>query len=1647
MGTRFAPKTWVLSKEETPSSFETWKENLIFNLTIDGSFAEFLTEGFQWAAASVANRGLVADEAGTANARTAQQKKAYLELMLGSIAGYAPIIRRSFFTQEARSLQDIWTRLRTYYKFRKTGALILEFHNLVFESGESHESFWERISAFIDDNLLSPHDKIQHLGVDILEQEKTSPTLLNLSVVHWLKCIHPGLPSLVKQRYATELRNTTLVSLRDEISESIDSLLAELTGENASVARSSYQSKFQSGKSSFKSKSSHKKPSSKSCILCITAKRPANHFLSECPYLPDSDRRYMTNSRLVEASDEEDDYDERANAKSISIEPTKTQVPSLSSTSRRVDIESSPSFQAECEGESVSVVIDSGAEASLVEEQYVKRTGATIMKTTTHANQADGKSQLDIVGEVQLQLKRFPHTFKLNALVVRKLNDEVIAGMPFLSANDIYVRPSKKEIHIGDNEVIHYETRKRISANSRRTAAILRVPQQTTLLPGDSISLPVPAYHNFHKEELLAVEPRVEAQSLRLEKFNNMWLKPHITQSTDGVLNLWNNTDKPVLLKKHEQIGNLRPVTVASLEVNTEDAKSTTKTQPSQEPVLSESTDYLNVEIESSLSKADKDRFSNLHKKYSDVFDSRTLGCYNGASGPLEVKINMGPTLPPQRKGRMPLYNRAQQEEQQRLCDDLDGTVFAKPEDVGVSVENLNPSFMILKPSGKKRLVTAFGEVGQYSKPQPSLMPTVDQVLRTIGQWKVIIKADLTSSYWQMKLSKDSQKYCGIATPFKGIRVYQRGAMGMPGTETALEEMMCRVLGDLITEGSVTKIADDLYVGGSSVSEVLETWEKVLQLMRKNGLRLSASKTVCCPKVVTILGWVWNCGTLQASPHRLSALEAADLPTTVGQLRSYIGSFKFLSRVISSYSDVLSPLDEIAAGRKSTEKITWTDSMINAFRLSQKQISSASIILLPRPDDQLQIITDASQSKSGIAATLYVIRHGKASVGGFFNAKLRPHQVRWLPCEIEALCIGAAVSHFGAEIINSKHQTLVLTDNSPSVMAYDKLCRGQFSSSARVSTFLSIISRYHVKLQHIKRSANVVSDYASRNPIQCTNSSCQLCKFISEVEDSVVRSITVSDILESNCSVSYSTWYQVRAMTVKDILESNCPVPYSTRSGWHEMQQSCNHLRRAKAHMRQGTSPSKKATKIKDVKRYLQVADVARDGLLIVHDHKPLSPSTERIIVPRAYLHGLLVCLHLKLQHPAKTQLKKVFSRAFYALDLDQALEVLYDTCHTCASLQNMHNRFLEQSTSCPTFIGSHYNADILNRACQAILVIRENVSSFTFAQIITDERAHTLKRALIIALSDMLSGTGPDITVRADPGSGWRALQSDKELLSKGIRLQLGHEKYKNKNSIVDKAISELHSEINRVHQNSGKITEITLAEAVSNMNNRIREPGLSAREIWLKRDQFTGCQLPVDDKILLENKYANRQKSHHASAKHQARGKTHPVFTDIHIGDLVYINSERDKTKPKDRYIVLEVSRNPPYDVKVQKFVGAQLRSRIYDVKGGDLIKVKSHKFPLVNSESSDEDEKEIKEKDEPEFEEISEEEALSEEEASSEEDSSSSEVDEVAAAAPQEPVAAVAPRRPSPQPEVVPRRPSRNRRPPAWSKDYIMQDPGED
>ena len=163
-------------------------------------------------------------------------------------------------------------------------------------------------------------------------------------------------------------------------------------------------------------------------------------------------------------------------------------------------------------------------------------------------------------------------------------------------------------------------------------------------------------------------------------------------------------------------------------------------------------------------------------------------------------------------------------------------------------------------------------------------------------------------------------------------------------------------------------------------------------------------------------------------------------------------------------------------------------------------------------------------------------------------------------------------------------------------------------------------------------------------------------------------------------------------------------------------------------------------------------------------------------------------------------QLRKVFNRAYYALDAEKAICDISSSCDICTSLQDMPTRFFEQSTTVPAYIGSDFSADIVKRACQMILVVRENISAFTAAKLVDNEQAAVLKEGLLILFSQLRSGCGPSVKVRIDPAPGWRSLVAANALVNSGIDLEIGSEKNKNKNPIIDKAIRELHPEINRI-------------------------------------------------------------------------------------------------------------------------------------------------------------------------------------------------------------------------------------------------------
>ena len=224
MNTSRAFKNWRLREDETLTSFEDWKNNILYSLKQDKDFAPFTKKGVTWTKTKTnpTTRGLVA-----VGDKTAEDRVEDLDQMLGCIASFCPVIKKSTIIDNSRCLEDVWQAIRLHFGFHTSGANFLDFTDIKLLPNERHETLYQRMASFIDDNLLKTSDTITHDGEHITENEVISPSLENLVVLLWLEKLHPKLPTLVKQRYATQLRSKTLFSLRPEISMAIPSLLEE----------------------------------------------------------------------------------------------------------------------------------------------------------------------------------------------------------------------------------------------------------------------------------------------------------------------------------------------------------------------------------------------------------------------------------------------------------------------------------------------------------------------------------------------------------------------------------------------------------------------------------------------------------------------------------------------------------------------------------------------------------------------------------------------------------------------------------------------------------------------------------------------------------------------------------------------------------------------------------------------------------------------------------------------------------------------------------------------------------------------------------------------------------------------------------------------------------------------------------------------------------------------------------------------------------------------------------------------------------------------------------------------------------------------------------------------------------------------------
>ena len=254
----------------------------------------------------------------------------------------------------------------------------------------------------------------------------------------------------------------------------------------------------------------------------------------DCRYLPNRDRRPWARSRMV--MDDPDDLgaeeceplDESCD---LVVPPAQREEPAA----LRVSMVQSPALNTFYHEHPVQLTLDTGATSNMVRASSTKLYGYPITQASQMARQADGVTPMDVIGEVHCSLTRGRQwTFELDALVVRQLDVDILAGNPFMVRNNIGVRPAKRQIEIGGTEIISYSSPSRHARqpNVRCTQSfLLRNPNCIVILPGEYVLFNTPS--DADSDTLSALEPQLDCPSNMPRKPGDAWTPPHQIQSVD----------------------------------------------------------------------------------------------------------------------------------------------------------------------------------------------------------------------------------------------------------------------------------------------------------------------------------------------------------------------------------------------------------------------------------------------------------------------------------------------------------------------------------------------------------------------------------------------------------------------------------------------------------------------------------------------------------------------------------------------------------------------------------------------------------------------------------------------------------------------------------------------------------------------------------------------------------------------------------------------------------------------------------------------------------------------------------------------------------------------------------------------------------
>lgn len=288
-----------------------------------------------------------------------------------------------------------------------------------------------------------------------------------------------------------------------------------------------------------------------------------------------------------------------------------------------------------------------------------------------------------------------------------------------------------------------------------------------------------------------------------------------------------------------------------------------------------------------------------------------------------------------------------------------------------------SPIVVVKKKDGSIRLCVDYRQLNAKTRKDAYPLPRIEESLDALTGARLFSTLDLASGYNQVPVAEKDQAKTAFCTLF-ALFEFQRMPFGLCNAPGTFQRLMERIFGDQRFH-SLLLYLDDVVVFSSTFQQHLERLELVLGRLTQQGLKLKLEKFHFFQLEVKFLGHVISASGVATDPEKISAVRDWKTPSSVTELRSFLGFASYYRRFVEGFARYATSLHILVAklqpgpkkkrvGSDTFLRDHWDWGCDQAFNTLKQMLISAPV--LGYADFSKPFILEVDASGLGLGAVL-----------------------------------------------------------------------------------------------------------------------------------------------------------------------------------------------------------------------------------------------------------------------------------------------------------------------------------------------------------------------------------------------------------------------------------------------------------------------------------------------------------------------------------------------------------------------------------------------------------------------------------------------------------------------------------------------------